>query len=160
MYSMSQGRNTLGRHGSTKTNSLETKVHANDHREHTTAAHEATAMYGGGEVALGPQQVVEVVDRGERVRIPIAEGLALHLQRLAQQRLSGGEVEASVSGCPRVSLSRNTSSAPHSAATQRRRARLGVQDQRVVFAPSCRPFRKQSIALQQPSNSCFGVIKP
>ena len=34
----------------------------------------------------------EVVDGDERVWVPTAEGLALHLQRLALQRLSGGEV--------------------------------------------------------------------
>eukprot|EP00964_Phaeocystis_antarctica_P041821 scaffold23946_cov52-Phaeocystis_antarctica.AAC.1 len=38
------------------------------------------------------QQVAEVANGDERVRMPIAEGLARHLQRLAQQRLSGGEV--------------------------------------------------------------------
>eukprot|EP00964_Phaeocystis_antarctica_P077564 scaffold48166_cov60-Phaeocystis_antarctica.AAC.1 len=48
---------------------------------------------GGGEVApLGLQQPAEVPHAAERARMPIAEGLALPLQRLAQQRLSGGEV--------------------------------------------------------------------
>ena len=38
------------------------------------------------------QQRAEFVDERERDRVPIAEGLALPLQRLSQQRLGGGEV--------------------------------------------------------------------
>eukprot|EP00964_Phaeocystis_antarctica_P084644 scaffold53346_cov51-Phaeocystis_antarctica.AAC.3 len=37
--------------------------------------------------ALDPQQPTEVVDGAERVRVPTAEGLAVHLQHLAEQRL-------------------------------------------------------------------------
>eukprot|EP00964_Phaeocystis_antarctica_P159132 scaffold130061_cov65-Phaeocystis_antarctica.AAC.5 len=62
---------------------------------------------GGGEehtlataFALAPRQVAqqlthgrwECVDGDERLWMPIAKGLALPHQRLAQQRLSGGEV--------------------------------------------------------------------
>ena len=43
----------------------------------------AVQWLSGGEVALGLQQHAEVADGGERVRMPIAEGLALYLQRLA-----------------------------------------------------------------------------
>eukprot|EP00964_Phaeocystis_antarctica_P031263 scaffold17691_cov72-Phaeocystis_antarctica.AAC.2 len=46
----------------------------------------------GGEVAVVLQQRAEVDDGGERVRMPTAEGLALHLQRLAAQRFSSGVV--------------------------------------------------------------------
>ena len=64
--------------------------------------------------------------------MPIAQGLALHLQRLAAQRLGGGEValplgpssmprllmEMSVFGCRLPSVSRSTSSASRHSAPQ------------------------------------------
>jgi len=45
-----------------------------------------------GVVAFGLQQYAKVVDGGKRVLMPVAEGLAQPLYRLAVQRLSGGEV--------------------------------------------------------------------
>ena len=42
---------------------------------------------------LDLQQQAEVADGGEGIRVPIAEGLALHLHRLAAQQLRGGEVD-------------------------------------------------------------------
>ena len=46
----------------------------------------------GDKVALDLQQPAEVSHDAERVQMPITEGLALPLQRLAQQRLRGSEV--------------------------------------------------------------------
>ena len=43
----------------------------------------AEQQLSGGEVALVLQQNAEVVHGDERVRMPIAEGLTLHFQRLA-----------------------------------------------------------------------------
>ena len=43
----------------------------------------AAQQLSGGEVTLGLQQRAEVVDGGERARMPVAEGLAHSLQRLA-----------------------------------------------------------------------------
>ena len=45
-----------------------------------------------GVVAFGLQQYAKVVDGGKRVLMPVAEGLAQPLYRLAVQWLSGGEV--------------------------------------------------------------------
>ena len=50
--------------------------------------HLAQQRLRGGEVALGTQQVAEVVDGGERVQVPVPKGLAVPLQHLAEQRLS------------------------------------------------------------------------
>jgi len=38
------------------------------------------------------QDQAEVADRDKRARVSVAESLTLYLHRLAQQRLSGGEV--------------------------------------------------------------------
>ena len=53
-------------------------------------------LIGGPEFVFGLQQPAEVLDGATRAWMPIAEGLALHLQRLAVQRLRGGEVALDV----------------------------------------------------------------
>eukprot|EP00964_Phaeocystis_antarctica_P070279 scaffold42776_cov60-Phaeocystis_antarctica.AAC.2 len=144
--------------------------------EHTTAAHEATAMYGGGEVALGLQQVVEVVDRGERVRMPIAEGLALHLQRLAQRgsaltrwkRACPGALGSRGTPLQRLTVQRLSGGAPALGVQEVKRKELSRPNQPVVLPETkhCPATAQQQLlwgdkAVTDAANKdCFGVIKP
>eukprot|EP00964_Phaeocystis_antarctica_P025634 scaffold14423_cov36-Phaeocystis_antarctica.AAC.2 len=56
-----------------------------------------TRLLSGPEFVLfGFQQPVQALDRAARARVPIAEGITHPLHRLAEQRLSGGEVTLGV----------------------------------------------------------------
>jgi len=52
----------------------------------------AIQRLSGLKFAFGLQERAEAVDGDECGRMPTAEGLAPHLQRLAKQRLRGDEV--------------------------------------------------------------------
>ena len=58
----------------------------------TRQAHREAAAHSRCEVVLGVQQHPEGAHGAERVRMPITDGLAPHLQRVAYERLSGAEV--------------------------------------------------------------------